>query len=259
MIEINKNLKKIIPSSVSEYNIGLNKKLGESGLEIFKWLDKNNKINPTHSYKDVTYRWSFGISGAESIQYVLSNLPQDLSEIFMFDIINYLGILDFDVNEIKFEKIGPNEHLKDIHLKRTRFGDLISTKEDNLPSDYEKTIFYSSLWHTDKFFSLDNYKILVYLNDVSENQGGLIISEPIISPKWINNKAVLIDEGISIKSDEITFREVVGPVGTTTSFNSHVLHRANLPQNKYRFCMHLSFRLKEQKYTHHKYSNNHFK
>ena len=65
--------------------------------------------------------------------------------------------------------------------------------------------------------------------------------------------------GVSIKADEVKFKEVIGPKGTTASFNSHILHRANLPKDKYRFCMHLSFRLNDQKYTHNKYSNNHFK
>ena len=262
---INNNLKKIIPPNVDEYKIGFDDQLGQTGSEIFQWLESNGKIAPTHTFNGITYRWAFGDDmGFNS---VLNNLPNDLSELFLNNVINYLGIKDFSLNEIKFEKIGPNKYLDDAHLKRTRFRDLVATEQDDLPSDYNNTIFYSSFWHTDKFFELNNYKILVYLNDVEESQGGLVIADPIITPKWINNKACLVensiiaypDDGVSVKSDEITFKEVTGPKGTTASFNSHILHRANLPKDKRRFCMHLSFHLNESQYMHEKYSNNHFR
>ena len=114
------------------------------------------------------------------------------------------------------------------------------------------------MWHTDKTFELNNYKLLVYLNDIKPNQGGLVIADPIISPKYINNKCVLLKENSYINADEITEKEIIGGAGTTTSFNSHILHRANLPENGYRYCMHLSFLLPGEQYHHHKYSKNHF-
>jgi hypothetical protein len=257
---INNNLQKIIPSNVDESKIGFDSKLGEVGLKIYKWLDSMNKIEPSHSFNSIIYRWAFGTSGDNSINYILNRLPSDLSDLFLNDVINYLGISDFSVNEIKFEKLGPNKFLEDVHLKRTRFGDLITTQEDDLSTiDGNAEVFYSALWHTDKFFKLNNYKILVYLNEVDKNEGGLIVSDPHIHPKWINNKAVLIDDGVSVKSNEITFKEVTGLVGTTASFSSHILHRANLPKNNYRMCMHLSFCLPGEQYEHEKYSNNHFR
>jgi hypothetical protein len=255
---INKNLEKIVPHNANSYKVSLNSKLGNVGREIYDWLESTNKIKPSHKFNDIIYRWVFGISGTDSINYVLNNIPDDLSDLFLTKVINHLGISMFSVNEIKFEKLGPNKFIDNFYLKRSRFGEIITTKQDDMVGDYEKTLFYSTIWHTDKSFNLSNYKILIYLNDVDKDQGGLVISDPILSPKRIDNKCVLIDKGITIRADEIKGKEVMGCKGTTASFNSHILHRANLPKTGYRYCLHLSFLLPGEKYKHNKYSNNHF-
>ena len=254
---LNENLERIVPADSETYKVSFDKTLGNAGIEIANWLEENQKLEASHTYNDITYRWVFGISGVQSIHYIIQNLPEHLGKMFIEKVIQYLDIESFAVNEIKFEKLGPNHLVDDIHLKRPRFGEIIPVKEDNLPTDYGKTIFYSSLWHTDKQFDLNNYKILVYLNDIKEGQGGLTIADPVISPKMVNNKCVLHEEGKTYRADEITGKEITGPAGTCSSFNSHLLHRANLPKEGYRYCMHLSFLLPGIDHKHDKYSINH--
>ena len=252
---MNINLKNIIPNNSEDYKISFDSNLGNAGVEIFNWLQSNKKIKESHSYKGIPYRWVFGISGDKSIDYIVDNLPEDLSKLSLDNIINYLDLSEMNVNEIKFEVLGSNKFVDEIHLKRSRFKEIKPIKEDNLPFNYENEIFYSAVWHTDKTFDLSNYKILIYLNDVKKNQGGLVISEPILSPKQINGECVLTEN--IIDSDKVEGKEVLGKAGTTASFNSHILHRANLPKDGYRCCLHLSFILKDKIYKHRKYSRRH--
>ena len=253
------SLKNIIPIDCESYNISHDANLANSGIYIMNWLQDNNKIKLTHSYGGIDYRWAFGISGIGSIDYISDSLPIQLKNTFNNDIIDYLGIRNLNVNEIKFEILGPNNLVDNIHLKRCRFGEIVPVLDDDMPIEYEKTIFYSSLWHTDKSFELNNYKILVYLNDINVNQGGLMIADPIMSPKMIESKCVLHESGVKYNSDTIKSKEVIGAAGTCSSFNSHILHRANLPKYGYRYCMHLSFLLNDSKYYHNAYSKKHIK
>lgn len=249
----------IVPENSETYNISYDIRLANAGIEIMNWLQDNNKVKLTHSYNGIAYRWAFGISGPQSIDFIINNLPKKLQDMFNKDIIDYLGIRNLNVNEIKFESIGPNQFIDDIHLKRCRFGEIEPVLEDGMPYDYEHSIFYSTLWHTDKSFELNNYKLLVYLNDIDADQGGLMIADPIMSPKMINKKCVLHEERKQYKADSITAHEVIGKAGTCASFNSHILHRANLPKTGYRHCMHLSFLLPGDEYMHGVYSKNHIK
>ena len=248
----------LVPNHSEEYKISTDKLVLNPSIEIFNYLLDSNKIIPTHTYKDIPYRWAYGAEGNNSIDKISNSLPSSLSTVFQEKIIDYLGIKNLFTNEIKFEILGPNEHVDDIHLRRCRFGDIKPIKEDNFSKNYQNEIFYSSIWHTDKTFKLNNYKLLLYLNDIPSNQGGLILADPIISPKYINNKCVLLKENTYINVDKIKEKEVIGKAGTTISFNSHILHRANLPKSGYRYCFHLSFLLPEEKHYHCKYSQNHF-
>tara|TARA_B100000287_G_scaffold408447_1_gene434809 strand:+ start:40 stop:810 length:771 start_codon:yes stop_codon:yes gene_type:complete len=255
---INKNLKKVIPHNCKDFKISTNTDVGCTASEIFNWLDNNNKIIPSHSYNGITYRWSFGSSGNNCLNYIYNNLSDKYLELFKEKIINYFGLDKLHLNEIKFEKLGVNDSLNDAYLKRTRFGDLKTLKIDDLSNNYENEMFYSLIWHTDKTFNLSNYKLLIYLNDISENQGGLVVSNPTISPKRINGKCQLFKDTPTTSIEELKFKEVTGKMGTMASFNSHILHRANLPKHGFRKCLHLSFLLPDEKYKHNKYSNNHF-
>ena len=256
MSNITDSLDNLIPRDCETYNVGHDATLLQAGRAIFDELEQNGKIVATHNFRGIDYRWAFGISGDDSTEYIANNLSPELAEVFMRDVIGYLGLADLSVNEIKLERLGPNSYADDIHLKRSRFGEIISTKPDDMPSDYD--IFYSQLHHTDKTFQLNNYKLLVYLNDIEEQQGGLIVIDPILSPRWINDKCVLIEEGVTIPADQLSEKEITGPAGTTASFSSHILHRANLPKHGFRECLHLSFHLPGEQYVHPPYSRNHF-
>lgn len=260
---MNPNIKNLLPSHYGEYKISSNKHLANKGIDIFNYFLENDMIKPTHTYKDITYRWSYGGNknhiGMCPIDFISNNLPQPYKKTFEEDIINFLGLKELQPNEIKFEILGPNEYVDDIHLRRTRFQDIEAIKEDNIPStDYENEIFFSGLWHTDKAFDLSNYKLLIYLNDVEIDGGGLVLADPVVSPKNINGECVLFKEGYYIPADKIPEKEITGGAGTTASFSSHILHRGNLPKKGFRYCLHLSFLLEDEHHTHPPYSKTHF-
>ncbi len=233
---INENLKKVIPSHCEDFKTSSNTEIGKIASEIFDWLSDNDKIQPSHSYKGVTYRWSFGSSGSNCLNHIYNNLPSEYSKLFKEKIVNYFGLENLNLNEIKFEKLGVNNFLDDAYLKRTRFGDLKTLKFDDLSNDYENEMFYSLIWHTDKTFDLSNYKLLIYLNDVNENQGGLIVANPVVSPERINGKCQLLENTSTLPIEDLKFKEITGELGTMASFNSHILHRANLPKYNFREC-----------------------
>ena len=238
---INENLLKLIPCDAESYKISQDNIVGDLGAEIYDYLSSKQLIKVSHIFKNIPYRWVFGTSGGGCIDYINNHLDIKFRN-KLGSIIEYLGIADLSLNEIKFEKLGANHHLDNIEDKRTRFGDIILNKHDDLPRDYNSTIFYSSIWHTDKTFHLNNYKLLIYLNDISENQGGLVVADPVISPKRIDGKCALFNhQKVNVK--DITYNEIIGKRGTTASFNSHILHRANLPKVGHRYCLHLSFLL----------------
>ena len=95
------------------------------------------------------------------------------------------------------------------------------------------------------------------MNDIDTAHGGLMIADPVISPSMVDNKCVLHEVGQTYKADQIKEKEITGSAGTCASFNSHILHRANLPKQGYRYCMHLSFLLPDEKHRHAIYSKNH--
>ena len=62
---INENLEKIVPPNSETFNVSFDKTLGNTGIEITNWLEENNKMEASHTYGDITYRWCFGISGIQ--------------------------------------------------------------------------------------------------------------------------------------------------------------------------------------------------
>ena len=81
MNSINKNLQNIIPNNVGEYKISCDNNIANTGIEIWNWLEENNKIKSSHSCNNIVYRWVFGTSGFNSIDYIKNNLPENLSQL----------------------------------------------------------------------------------------------------------------------------------------------------------------------------------
>ena len=250
-------LLKVIPNDPYSFNITFDKKIGEIGRDVIQYLKNLDKLKVSHTWKGIDYRLAFGTSGNNCLGYFNDNIENDIWDIFFTNIIVPLGLNDLNINELKFETIKPNHYVDDVHLRKSRWGDIKSVK----PYDYGENfkIFYSQTYHTDKSFALNNYKILVYLNDINKDEGGLIIANPIISPKRIDNNCFLFEDKSMVNSDKILEKEIVGKIGTMVSFNSHILHRANLPKSGWRDCLHFSFHIPDKKYFHSKYSNNHFR
>tara|TARA_A100001201_G_scaffold120308_1_gene103813 strand:+ start:717 stop:1484 length:768 start_codon:yes stop_codon:yes gene_type:complete len=250
-------LSEIVPNNPYSYNVSFDENIGSVGRDIMKYLKETNKLQVSHSWKGIDYRFAFGTSGNDCLGYLNNNMDSVSWDMFFTKIVLALELNDLNLNEIKFETLKPNHHLDDVHLRKSRWGDIKPTKPYDYGDDFE--IFYSQTYHTDKTFALNNYKILVYLNDINEDEGGLIIANPIISPKRVKDKCVLFEDKSTVNANEILEKEIVGKMGTIASFNSHILHRANLPKSGWRDCLHFSFQMPGEQYFHEKYSNNHFR
>jgi hypothetical protein len=250
-------LLEIVPDNPYSYNVSFDEKIGIVGRDIMKYLKRTNKLLVSHSWKGIDYRFAFGASGNDCLGYFNNNMDSVSWDMFFTEIVLALELNNLNLNEIKFETLKPNHYLNDVHLRKSRWGDIKPTKPYDYGDNFE--IFYSQTYHTDKTFALNNYKILVYLNDIHEDEGGLIISNPIISPKRIDNGCFLFKNKSVVDADGILEKEIIGKMGTITSFNSHILHRANLPKSGWRDCLHFSFHMPDDQYFHKKYSNNHFR
>ena len=89
---MNSILNQLTPNNHQEYQISSDEELANSGIEIFNYLLENNKITPTHTYNNITYRWAYGADGIDSINKVAGDLPLEYKKIFEESIVNYLGM-----------------------------------------------------------------------------------------------------------------------------------------------------------------------
>tara|TARA_R110000803_G_scaffold81438_5_gene147380 strand:- start:143 stop:577 length:435 start_codon:yes stop_codon:yes gene_type:complete len=100
----------------------------------------------------------------------------------------------------------------------------------------------TATWHTDVGCSLNNMNLIIYLSDVEVDMGGFVIADPpqkvgfdddLGLPKYLGTES-------PVYGDEVPYKEVTGPAGTIVGFNSHTLHRANLPKKGYRKALHMN-------------------
>lgn len=178
----------------------------------------------------------------------------NLNSIRLEEVAEYLNIPIGNFTEIKTEILLPCKSQELNYLYRTRFSDILPI--DSKP--FDKDEWGTSLYHTDFVFPLNNYKLIIYANDVSSEGGGTVITDPIISPLTINGKQHLFETKEKVSAEDITFKEITGPAGTCMVMNSHLVHRASFPKTGYRLAMHLGFTLDGDQYFHREYNQREF-
>ena len=216
-------MKKLYPDNPYEYVVYHDDFLLELGRKLWYDFSINNELEVSQT------------SNA-SRQIVRNALPDEETK---DSILNYLGIEYYNaINEFKVEAYLPCKEFEDAHLHTSRWEDIIPTETKTYQEGWP-----TSSWHTDWGFPLNNYKLIVYLNDVLEGEGGTQIAYPFIFPKKIGERTQLFEDGTKIKPEDITYKEIYGPAGTCMCMSSHMLHRAAFPKSGYRLAMHISFEL----------------
>ena len=132
MSSILDNIINIVPEKDSYIKISSDEKLAEMALKRWEQLENGGlktgdgfgkKFNNTHSYKGIDYRRSAHRSTVYDVRADLKepesglDLEQELISFLGDEIVDYLGLKYFLVNEVRFEETKPNKFLENIHNK----------------------------------------------------------------------------------------------------------------------------------------------
>jgi hypothetical protein len=177
----------------------------------------------------------------------------ELYSYFKQNFIDYLEAEEVG-KQMKVEELSfvSNEVIDQHNVVSRMKGVIPSQPNRNLP---DNSYWITAAWHADRGQPLNNLKLLIYVDDVEQGMGEFVISEPPqnISTVKAGDGSMLAyhrykTENTSIYSDQIPSKHIIGPSGTVIGFNSHILHRANVPHFGKRRCIHLSI---ESPFSHH--------
>ena len=124
------NIINIVPEKDKYTKISFDKKLAEMALNRWDLIESQLEFRATHSFKNIDYRWAtsestvYGSTGGDTYNEQKEtglSLEEEIIPLLGEDLVNHLGLKYFMVNEIRFEKTGPNEFLNDVHLKFDRY------------------------------------------------------------------------------------------------------------------------------------------
>lgn len=232
------------PNTIDTYKVSFLPSIVEDALEIFYYLESNLlfessyfRLNAELQYNPLLLKV---VSCDTLLPKYLHHKMRNVVNTILFD-----EYFNFGHITIRMEKLFPNKFVQDLHKRRTRFNELISTS-DTEPFDFSYE-HPSLLWHFDSKNPTDCIPFILYLNDVSQVGGGTCISDPPIRAiEKLDNvdKVGISQDNISV--DDIKYRNITGPAGTLVSFNSYTLHRGGIPSDKPRMAMILNFYPKEK-------------
>lgn len=206
------------------YKVSYDEHLKQSSKVLFDLFEEYNLLTPSFSKNAAgleSYRRAY-----TGYWYTISHYP-DVHNYIKDNFIDYLGIED-NCTQLKVEELKHIDNTSvDQHNKQSRINNIEASDDNNIPEGYGH---YSALWHTDQSCPLNNMVMMIYVDDVEEGMGEFVISDPVIT--------LPITE--KIKSNEIGSKHLTGKAGTIIGFNSHVLHRGNIPKRGTRRCVHMN-------------------
>jgi len=228
------------------YKVSYDEHLKDASKELFSLFQDAGLLNdnfPASKFNKQSYRSAY----VHNTYWKDMKVPTPIYLFFKKNFIDYLDIED-KCMQLKVEELRHiDETSIDQHLTRSRVQGIIPTKAENSTKpDYS---FNTALWHTDMSLPLNNMVMMIYVEDVEEGNGEFVIADPIIElfdykDRYSDNRFAatsgLIKDESYIKADEIESNHLTGPAGTVLGFNSHILHRANIPHKHRRRCIHLN-------------------
>lgn len=228
-------------NSWDSYKVSFDKHLGKVSKHLYSLFEKENLL--VESFPNIPNIKSF----RKEYKGNWRNLEK-YPEIYVYFKENFVDYLQ--VGEIsKQMKV---EELTFTSLEVIDQHNVVSRMKGVIPVDTnrklpENSYWITSAWHADRGQPLNNLKLLIYVDDVTEGEGEFVISDPPqgVSTVRVGEGTMLAysrykSDNISISSDMIPSKHITGPGGTVIGFNSHILHRANIPHKGSRRCIHLS-------------------
>jgi len=245
-----KRYQKYIPNSAKEIKVSYDDKLGTMAEELFDLFDSYDLIEPKHALNKKVYseNGSYYLTGSNDYwtfmtpeynhKHLKDELPQEVSD-YYFD--KFLPYLELDQSDwLRVDKMQPQPNIRDLIHKGSRVPGILGSKE------FDNTFWQSGVFHMDYGFRRDQYKFIIYANDVEEGSGGTVFTEPIISPfldddtpRWEGSGEELKLNVEEVKTTDLNIKEISGPKGSIVCFNSHVAHSARGPKDGIRKAIHL--------------------
>lgn len=223
--------KKFLPNTPDSVLVGYDENLLIHGNKLFNLLEDDISNSSSFYYDEQKYFSTLST-------YKTFENPE-IENYFQKNIVEYTGIDKRTLR--KFNIVRPCLPLQNIHTQVCNLENIetMGTLDKNYFNKFyriknnERTQnkwYTTCTWHRD-FPELNGfshmYNIIVYLNDLTENQGGVQIAKN----EYTGN----------IHVNDIQYNEIYGPAGTFISFNAWHLHRATIPAHSYRKVMHIQF------------------
>lgn len=236
-----KKYQEFIPKSASEVKVSHDAKLGELAEKLYEYIEEDGLIAPWDSAKEK----GFFHRSPEYFHHEVKDHFSERTYKFLFEeFYKYLEVeYSLFVKADKMKSVSSGQ--RDLIHIASRVPGILPSKSK--PSD--AVFWQSGIFHMDYGFGYDNYKFIIYLNDVEKDEGGVVFTDPIITPylddgtrRWEGCQETLKLNVEPKTTDELTLDEKIGKKGTVVCFNAHVAHSARFPKNNVRKAIHLVFK-----------------
>jgi len=250
------------PSSYKTFKVSLDSELASAASIVFDYLNTPgklvNSLDPSSEiYRSCTLVNMQKEKGFAYQKDLNSFVPKYINEILFTKVVSKIG-KDCISSSVRFEESFPAPELKDYPISYSRFKKLKVLAEDSR-SFKEGKPHSPTLWHFDNYAPYNNIACILYLSDVSEIGGGTEFANPVTLAVYRdvnysdNYEYKEVDENKTFGSKnfirQIKGTPVHGPKGTVVAFNSHILHRAGIPEDKPRKAVVMNFYTKDPNLT----------
>ena len=229
-----------------DYKVTYDGHLRESSKKLFSLVDNAGLLSFNFSGNSLNkqpYRRAFDHPG--TWKGIEARVPAEIFTFFKENFIDYLDIGDICMQLKVEELLHIDNYSIDQHNKGSRVNGLIPSSPESIPHDYS---FTTSQWHTDAHLPLNNMVLMIYVDDVEEGMGECVVADPVrrlynkIADDGNETAAIFeyIRDNSYIYTNKVSAKHITGPAGTVLGFNSHILHRANIPHKHRRRCIHFN-------------------
>jgi len=234
-----------MPTSACEVKVSQDDKLGELAEKLYEYMEEDGLIVAHNLHLDSNNESYF----YRSIECNKKEISENFSErTFKFLYEEFYKYLEVDFSDfVKADKIKPSlkSHQRDlIHIASRVPGVLPSMK-----SEKGLDFWQSGIFHMDYGFALDQYKFIIYLDDVEKDEGAVTFTKPLITPyledgtpRWNGTEDTLKLNVEPTNTKDLVLDQKIGKKGSVVCFNSHIAHSARFPTNNIRRAIHLVFR-----------------
>jgi len=235
-----------MPTSACEVKVSQDDKLGELAEKLYEYMEEDGLIVAHNLHLDSNNESYF----YRSIECNKKEISENFSErTFKFLYEEFYKYLEVNFSDfVKADKIKPSLKVNQrnlIHIASRVPGILPSYKSNEMELDF----WQSGIFHMDYGFGLDQYKFIIYLDDVEKDEGAVTFTKPLITPyledgtpRWNGTEDTLKLNVEPTNTKDLVLDQKIGKKGSVVCFNSHIAHSARFPTNNIRRAIHLVFR-----------------